>query len=310
MVRLDIVSGFLGAGKTTFIKKVINACITRHEKIVLIENEFGQINIDSELLKTQEMNIYELLHGCVCCTLKEEFFHTIKKILPQKPDRIIFEPSGIFIFNEIMDLLKDPDISSECCINSVTTIVDGQNFFKNNTSFAGFFDNQIANASTLLLSKTINLSDSEIKEITHELHKKNSQASLITKNWDEFLSHEIMLILDGNIKFALNNLLEDLPENNLAHIDHPKQDFESAGVRTSRMFEIKELEHILKQFSNSYFGNILRGKGIIKAKDTCLEFNYVNGQYQISKSSSSIATGMVSFIGLDLEKERIINIFS
>ncbi|MEL7563902.1 MAG: GTP-binding protein [Dehalobacterium sp.] len=310
MVRLDIVSGFLGAGKTTFIKKVINSCITRHEKIVLIENEFGQINIDSELLKLQEFPIYELLQGCVCCTLKEDFFHTIKEILPQKPDRIIFEPSGIFIFNEIMDLFKDPKISSNCCLNSVTTIVDGQNFIKNNHSFAGFFDNQIANASTLLLNKIQNLSDAEINQITQQLRQKNKEASIITKDWDEFLGHEIMLILDGNIKYALHNLFEDLPENNIQHIHHAKQGFESVGVRTSRIFDLKELDHILKQFSNSHFGNVLRGKGIIRTKDTCLEFNYVNGQYQISPSTSSIATSIASFIGIGLEKEKLLSMFN
>lgn len=309
MVRLDIVSGFLGAGKTTFIKKVIHACITRHEKIVLIENEFGQISIDSVLLQSQAYHIYELLQGCVCCTLKEEFFNTIKKILRQQPDRIIFEPSGIFIFDEIVDLFKDPEISSECCINSVTTIVDGQNFFSHNNSFTGFFDSQIASASTLILSKTQSMTDKEIQEITQELRRKNDIAAIITKNWDDFLNHEIMLFLDGNIKYALHNLLDDLPGNHLEHAHHAKQGFESVGVRTSRIFDITELEHILKQFSNLQFGNILRGKGIMKTKESCLEFSYVNGQYQIGKTSSP-STGIASFIGMGLEKEKLVAIFN
>lgn len=307
MVRLDIVSGFLGAGKTTFIKKVIKACLTRNEKIVLIENEFGQINIDSEFLKSPEFDIYELLQGCVCCTLKEDFFYTIKKILEQKPDRIIFEPSGIFIFNEVLDLFKDPKISSKCCINSVTTIIDAQNFFKNNNSFTSFFNNQIENASTLLLSKTQNLNDSRINKITDELRQKNNQSTIITKGWDEFLPHEIMLILDGNFKYALNDLFDNLPE--YKHDHHSDQGFESFGIRTPELFSLNELEDILEKFSDANYGNVIRGKGIIKAEDSCLEFNYVNGDYNISLSTADVPMGMISFIGLSLKKEKLLAMF-
>ncbi|ATW25549.1 CobW family GTP-binding protein [Candidatus Formimonas warabiya] len=307
MVRLDIVSGFLGAGKTTFIRKVMEACISRREKIVLVENEFGQVSIDSALLETEHVKIYELLQGCVCCTLKGDFFQTIKNILPQKPDRIIFEPSGIFIFNEIFDLLKDPEISSQCCINSVTTIVDGQHFFQQNKRFSPFFESQISHASTLVLSKTPSLSTKEIKEISDALRQQNDTASLVTKSWDDFLCHEIMLILDGNIKYALPNLLDEIPDCSTGH-GHHKHEFESVGVRTAKIFEIRELENILGQFPQAQFGNILRGKGIIKTPDHCVEFSYVNGQYHISQSKSTIA-GMASFIGMGLKKEKLLALF-
>ncbi|MEN3003878.1 GTP-binding protein [Dehalobacterium formicoaceticum] len=305
MVRLDIVSGFLGAGKTTFIKKIIEACIERREKIVLIENEYGQINVDGALLKDQDIEIHELLQGCVCCTLKEEFAFTLQKILQQKPDRIIFEPSGIFIFDEIFNLFKDPKIAEQCYINSVTTIVDAPNFHQNNNSFTRFFDNQIQHASTLVLSKTQNMAPAAIEEIVQLLKEKNNRAPCIAKEWGDISHQEMMLILDGNTKYALKNYLEEMSEDHHVHEPHV---FQSVGIRTGRIFEQTELEEILGQLSTAQYGKILRGKGIVNARENCWEFNIVNGAYQIDKISST-TSGIASFIGLDLKKEKLQSLF-
>lgn len=306
MVKLDIVSGFLGAGKTTFIKKILNTCAIAGEKVVLIENEFGDVGIDNEVLRVAGFDIYEISRGCVCCTLKEEFIFTLEQILSQKPDRIVFEPSGIFILSEIFDLFKSPEISETCCLNSVTTIVDGLNFIRHKDGFTFFFQNQIAKASSLVISKTQFLADKELDKIRNKLRKMNDSAEIISINWDDFSPEKIALLLDGNTKYAVNNLWGSTEgcthKHNLNHF------FESLGLSSLKSMDIKELEGILRQLSNYEFGKILRGKGIIKSGNKCFEFSYVEGKYSISETNSCLS-GIASFIGRSIQRDKLIAAF-
>ncbi|WP_066638717.1 CobW family GTP-binding protein [Desulfolucanica intricata] len=307
MVKLDIVSGFLGAGKTTLIKKILSACTTNKEKVILIENEFGQVSVDSEILRIEGFQIYELSRGCVCCTLRDDFIFTLKQILTQNPVRIIVEPSGIFILGEIFDLFKDPEISSKCYINSVTTVVDGVNYCHQKNSFSSFLENQIANASTLVISKTQFLEPSKIPEIVKELQQVNDTAAITSKNWSNLSVQEILLLLDGNTKYALNNIISS-PAAGFQHSRH-NHSFETLGLRTTRNIEKPELENILERFKRLEYGHILRGKGFIKANNTNLEFSYVDGKYNITKANSQIP-GMVSLIGTGLQRDKLIAAFT
>ena len=292
MVKFDIISGFLGSGKTTLIRKILNS-LDSNEKIVLIENEFGEVSVDREVLEIEGFEIYEISNGCVCCKLKGDFIFTLKQILTQKIDRIIFEPSGIFIIGEIFDLFKDPQISSECFINSVTTVVDAQNFSTHIQSYSGFFKSQICSASSLVVSKSQLLLAEEISQIELELRMLNETATILTKDWVELSNEELLSLVDQKTILMVNNI-----EHALSH------EFESMGLRTSRIIKLEQLESILKKCKNGEYGNILRGKGFIKSDNGFLEFHYVDGHYSIIESTG-VSTGIVSFIGKELQKEPL-----
>ncbi|MDA8226510.1 MAG: GTP-binding protein [Desulfitobacterium hafniense] len=295
MIKFDIVSGFLGAGKTTLIRQILKSL--RDEKVVIIENEYGDTSIDSEVLSVAGFEVYELSNGCVCCTLKEDFRFTLREILKQKVDRIIFEPSGIFVLGEIFELFKDLQISSRCSINSVTTVVDALNFFKHVNSYSGLFKNQIEKATSLVVSKTQFIDDEEVSKINEDLRRINHSASIITKYWEGLTDQDVLTLLNKRPEPFFNSM--PLPAGH---------DFESLGLRTTRIFELEQLKNILKICKNGDFGKILRGKGIVQAGNTTLEFNYVDGHYDITELTES-SFGGVSFIGRNLKEKELMAIF-
>ncbi|TGE35433.1 GTP-binding protein [Desulfosporosinus fructosivorans] len=291
MVKFDIISGFLGSGKTTLIKKILNSL--DGEKVVIIENEFGDVSVDSEVLQIEGFEIYEISNGCVCCKLKGDFIFTLKQILTQKVERIIFEPSGIFMIGEIYDLFKDPQISSECFINSVTTVVDAQNFSNHIQSYSGFYKSQICSASSLVVSKTQHMLVEEVSQIELELCILNETATILAKDWIDLSNEEVLGLVDKKTVLIAKD-----------SIHSRSHDFESIGLRTSRIFESEQLESILKKCKHGGYGKIIRGKGFIESNNCFLEFHYIDGYYSILESSG-LSTGIVSFIGRDLQKKLL-----
>lgn len=298
MVKFDIVSGFLGAGKTTLIRQILKSL--GKEKVVIIENEYGETQIDKEVLSVAGFKIYELTNGCVCCTLKEDFRLTLREILNQNVDRIIFEPSGIFVLSEIFELFKDLQISSRCTLNSVITVVDALNFFKHANSYSGFFANQIELASSLVVSKTQFVDKEEVKRINAELRRMNGTALIVDMDWEDISAYDLAHLLDRKPDRSL--------KKGPFQTDH---DFESLGLQTSRTFEVKDLEQLLDTLKNGHYGEVIRGKGIVHASEGegFLEFNYVDGHYEIEKLRES-TIGAVSFIGTSLQTEELKRIFT
>ncbi|SDI30969.1 CobW family GTP-binding protein [Desulfosporosinus hippei] len=296
MVKFDIVSGFLGAGKTTLVKKILHSLDTC-EKMVLIENDFGEINVDRELLEIEGFEVYELSNGCVCCKLKGDFLLTLKNLLSQKIDRIIFEPSGIFILEEIFDVFKDSEISGKCFINSLTTVVDVQNFSKNIQGYSEFFKNQIRHASSLVLSKVQFVNDYDLIHVENSLKSLNETAHLVTKDWAQLSTTDIKELINGSY-----NCVSNRPKQYLSH------NFDSLGLKTSKNLSLDQLKNILEKCKKGHFGALIRGKGIINSGSQYLEFNYVAGEYSIMEGSE-VAEGMVSFIGKGIAKEALASAF-
>lgn len=296
MVKFDIVSGFLGAGKTTLVKKILHSLDTC-EKIVLIENDFGEVNVDRELLEIEGFEVYELSNGCVCCKLKGDFLLILKNLLSQKIDRIIFEPSGIFILDEILDVFKDSEISNKCFINSVTTVIDVQNFSKNIQGYSEFFKNQIRHASSLVLSKVQFVNDHELVQVENSLKSLNETAHLVTKDWAQLSTLDIKELINGSSKCELNSSKQYLSHN-----------FDSLGLKTTKTISLDQLKSILEKCKNGDFGDLIRGKGIINSGTQYLEFNYVAGEYSIMEASE-VADGIVSFIGKGIAKEALASAF-
>ena len=185
MTNVDIISGFLGAGKTTFIKKLINE-VFKGEKIVLIENEFGEIGIDGGFLKDAGIEITEMNSGCICCSLVGDFSKSLKKVIEKfSPDRIIIEPSGVGKLSDVEKAILDVKDELDIVLDSKITVVDGKKAKMYMKNFGEFFNNQVESANVVVMSRTQDMKEEKIEECLELLKEHNKEANVITTPWDE-----------------------------------------------------------------------------------------------------------------------------
>mgnify|MGYP001114949150 CR=1 FL=1 len=178
MTKIDIISGFLGAGKTTFIKKMLEE-VFEGEKIVLIENEFGEIGIDGGFLKDSGIEISELNSGCICCSLVGDFGKNLREVMERfHPERILIEPSGVGKLSDVMKAVRDVAVHLDVELNSSVTVVDVKKCKMYMKNFGEFFNNQIENANTIILSRTQNLSQEKLEAIVNLLKEHNQKAAM------------------------------------------------------------------------------------------------------------------------------------
>lgn len=218
MTNIDIFSGFLGAGKTTLIRKLIEEAY-KGEKIVLIENEFGEIGIDGGFLKDAGIEINEMNSGCICCTLVGDFSKAIEKVIDEfKPDRILIEPSGVGKLSDVIlavKNLKDDRIH----LNSFTTIVDGRRYEMYAKNFGEFYNNQVEHANTVIISHAQELDAEQIDSAVNKIRELNQEAPVITTDWDELDGSIILKTMEEGS--TLEKALEKLAyEVNHADCDH------------------------------------------------------------------------------------------
>ena len=217
MTKVDIFSGFLGAGKTTLIKKLIAEAYSG-EKIVLIENEFGEIGIDGSFLKEAGIEITEMNSGCICCSLVGDFGEALKKVLIQfAPERIIIEPSGVGKLSDVISAVEKIH-SEELTLNSFTTVVDANKAKMYMKNFGEFFNNQVEHASAIVLSHTKNISDEKLDSVVKLLREHNNKAELITTDWDNLTGEQIMLAIEN--KSTLEEAIQKLAEEHHHHHHH------------------------------------------------------------------------------------------
>ncbi len=217
MTKIDIFSGFLGAGKTTLIKKLI-AEGYKGEKLVLIENEFGEIGIDGGFLKESGIEITEMNSGCICCSLVGDFGEALKKVLKEfSSDRILIEPSGVGKLSDVIGAVQSV-LSSEVVLNSATAVVDAAKCKMYMKNFGEFFGNQIENANCIVLSRTDIASEEKINEALALIKDKNSSAIVITTPLAQIGGEEILNAMEG--KDALSELLKETSEGCHSHEHH------------------------------------------------------------------------------------------
>ena len=185
MTKIDIISGFLGAGKTTLIKKLIEQAF-KGEKLVLIENEFGEIGIDGGFLKDAGVQITEMNSGCICCSLVGDFGTALKQVITDyTPDRIIIEPSGVGKLSDVIKAVKDVSVDLDVELDSYTTVADVSKVKIYMKNFGEFFNNQIESANTIILSRTQTTTQDKIEKAVAMIREKNDHATIITTPWDE-----------------------------------------------------------------------------------------------------------------------------
>ena len=218
MTKVDIISGFLGAGKTTLIKKLIQD-VFAGQKIVLIENEFGEIGIDGGFLKDAGINITEMNSGCICCSLVGDFGKALKEVTEKfSPDRIIIEPSGVGKLSDVRKAVEDAAEEAGLVLNALTTVADASKIKMYMKNFGAFYNNQIESAATVILSRTQKLSEEKQMKAAEMIREKNPNAVIVTTPWDELTGEQILHAMEGTDVLA-QMLMEEVHDHH-EHDEH------------------------------------------------------------------------------------------
>lgn len=341
-IKIDVISGFLGAGKTTLIKKLLEEKLFG-EKLVIIENEFGEIGIDGTLLKQSGIEIKELNSGCICCTLVGDFEKSIREVIEKfKPERIIIEPSGVGKLSEVVKACETPKLKEILQTNMLITVVDVFKYEVYLSNFGEFFENQIKNAKTIVLSRTQKAPQEKLESVVNSLQKLNGKANIVTTPWESLKAEQIISVAEEDVALSLKNQLVmaenivlrrnihsencncDNDENKHAHHhqagcgceshslhNHNADEvFEVWGVETPRKFDKNELRSMLKRLNESMtFGMVLRGKGILQTeKEGWIQFDFIPDEIQMGNAKVDYS-GRVCIIGKNLNKLELSRLF-
>ena len=312
MTKVDIISGFLGAGKTTFIKLLIEN-VFAGEKLVLIENEFGGIEIT-------EMN-----SGCICCTLVGDFSRALQKVIEEyHPDRVLIEPSGVGKLSDVARAVERVKKEAEIEIDGRITIVDGKKAKMYLENFGEFYRDQVAYADTIVMSRTQLMEAHKIEECVKVLREENKEAAIISTPWDKLSREAIEHALSSDSQLEGIFEEEECPvcghhhhgeechHGHHHHHEHHHADevFTSWGQETAHKYTEEELDFLLKALSETEgYGTILRAKGIIEMENgTWKQFDLVPQEYEVRESTADYA-GRLCVIGTDLNEEELMRLF-
>ena len=218
MTKIDIISGFLGAGKTTFIKKMLEEAFVG-EQIVLIENEFGEVGIDGGFLKDAGIEITEMNSGCICCSLVGDFATNLNEVITKyHPDRILIEPSGVGKLSDVMKSVIDIEKEQDVKLNALVTVVNAIKAKKQMKAFGEFFNNQIEHATTIVLSRSQNANAEQLEECVKMMQELNHDAAIITTAWDAIDGKQILNVMEGQDNLEMKVLAEHHAHHH--HHDH------------------------------------------------------------------------------------------
>ena len=340
MTKVDIFSGFLGAGKTTLIKKLIEEAY-KGEQVVLIENEFGEIGIDGGFLRDAGVEINEMNSGCICCSLVGDFGKALEKVLDQfHPDRILIEPSGVGKLSDIIQAVEDLDLD-HVKLNGFTTVVDAKKAKIYMKNFGEFYNNQVEHASSIILSHTAGMDEEKLEKVVELLREHNEHAVIITTDWDELDGKQILAAMErrDTIEEALHHLEEEQEHEHHHHghdhddhcccgHDHDHHDhehhhdhdheghhhadevFDSIGIETTKKFTQEKIREVLGAIEDQHkYGFVLRAKGIVAGEDgQWIHFDYVPGEPDVRNGSAEV-TGRICVIGTDIDEGKIRQLF-
>ena len=328
MTKIDIFSGFLGAGKTTLIKKLIKEAYAG-EKVVLIENEFGEIGIDGGFLQEAGINITEMNSGCICCSLVGDFSKALRRVSTQySPDRIIIEPSGVGKLSDVIKAVERAKLD-HATLNAFCTVVDASKCKMYMKNFGEFFNDQVENASCIILSHTDKAGEDKLALAVDLLKEKNATATLVTASWDVLDGKEILSAMEktNSLQADLDKLSHEVEHHE--HHDHECHDpncdchhhghehghhadevFTSWGRETTKKYTKQQIVEILQSFdSEEKFGVILRAKGIVAGESAWLHFDFVPGGIDVREGAPSV-TGRLCVIGCNLREDEIEKVFN
>ena len=311
-IEIDIFSGFFGAGKTTLIKKLIDENLY-NKKVVIIENEFGEIGIDGIFLEKYNIEVKEINAGCICCSTFNDFNNTLKGIIDSKEiERIIIEPSGVGKLSEIIQIVKNLESENDIYLNMIITVVDVTMYADYIDFFSEFYKDQIIYANTIVLSRTQNVNFEELENVVSKIRNLNKNANIVTTSWDKLSGDNIICAAGKDEKQELYNEVTfiKMPKSKVKmkinRLKLAENVFSSWGVKTPKIFSKEALNTILNNLRNEKsYGKVLRAKGIIQVDENhWVEFDYLPKQIEIRDSSPDY-TGRICVIGINLNKKNI-----
>ena len=343
MTKIDIFSGFLGAGKTTLIKKMISEAY-KGEKIVLIENEFGEIGIDGGFLQEAGINITEMNSGCICCSLVGDFGKALTQVIADyAPDRILIEPSGVGKLSDVIAAVKKVT-NEEVILGFTVAVVDAGKVKVYTRNFGEFYNNQVETAGTIILSRTDSIPQQKLDTAVTMLRERNPHATIVTTPWNELDGSQLLEAMEGKHSLAAD--MEELEhEHHHEHCscghdhhehhhdehcscghDHHQHDehcscghdhhhhhadevFTAWGVETARKFTVEQINTALEALESGDYGFVLRAKGIVPCADGgWIHFDYVPGEENVRMGAASV-TGKLCVIGSQLNESGVATVF-
>ena len=347
MAKIDIFSGFLGAGKTTLIKKLIDEAY-RGEKLVLIENEFGEISVDGGFLAEAGVEITEMSSGCICCSLVGDFAKALEQVKEQfRPDRILIEPSGVGKLSDVIRAVQDVG-DPELVPGSFTTVVDATRARMYMKNFGEFWCNQVENAGTIVLSRTQGMKEAKLRECVDMLRSHNATAVIVTTPWDELSGAQLREAMENadTLSAELERLAHEAAggheecccghehehehhhehdheccghdhehehehehEHHHHHHGHDADEvFTSWGAETAREYTEEEIASALAALDSLSCGQAVRAKGYVPAQGGWIYFDYVPGERNIRRGGAAV-TGRVCVIGAHLDEDGLKELF-
>ena len=345
MVKIDIISGFLGAGKTTLIKKLLKEAF-EGEQVVLIENEFGEIGIDGGFLKDAGIEIREMNSGCICCSLVGDFGASLKEVVEKyHPDRILIEPSGVGKLSDVIKAVQGVEEDVDIQLNSYTTVVDAKKCKMYMRNFGEFFDNQVQYAGAIIMSRTDIVDEKKAMESMELLRSINEKAAIITTPIEKLDGKKILEVMEHPVSLA-DELLKEEHEHHHHHDHdeecgcghdhdhehehhhdhdgecscghdhhhghhHADEVFTSWGVETPDKYDKETLSEILRKLSETDdYGDILRAKGMLPTPEgKWMFFDLVPEEYEIRDGEPEI-TGRICVIGAKLKEDALKELFN
>ena len=329
MTKIDIISGFLGAGKTTLIKKLLSEAF-KGEQVVLIENEFGEIGIDGGFLKESGIEIREMNSGCICCSLVGDFGKSLREVVDTyHPDRILIEPSGVGKLSDVIKAVQDVQGDIDAVLNSFSTVVDVTKCRIYRKNFGEFFNNQIEYAGAVILSRTDKAKPEKVEESVALLRELNSKAPFITTPIAQLPGEKILETMESG-KTLEEELLDEIicPEcghhhehgeccghGHHHHHDHEghhhaDEVFTSWGRETIHTYTKEQISDILRTLEEDHsYGNVLRAKGMVAGADgEWIYFDMVPGEHEV-RAGAPEYTGRICVIGAELTEEKLAELF-
>ena len=337
MTKIDIISGFLGAGKTTFIKKMLEEVFSG-EKVVLVENEYGEVGIDGGFLKDSGIEIKELNSGCICCSLVGDFNRSLNEVIETyHPDR--------GKLSDVMSSVKDMEKNHDVKLNALVTVANAMKATKQMKAFGEFFNNQIENATTVVLSRTQNMKEEKLELCVKEIQKLNPKAAIITTPWDSISGEQILKVIEQQDSL-MQEMMKEYEEHHHDHEhghhhdhnhdhehehhhdhdhdhgegctcgchdhDHHHADdvFTNWGITTPKTYSVEELTNILDKFDEAGVGTVLRAKGILSdGEGNWHNFDLVPGEFEINDTTPD-TIGRICVIGTTLDEDKLKELFN
>ena len=336
MTKITIFSGFLGAGKTTLIKKLIEEAY-QGEKLVLIENEFGEIGIDGGFLKEAGIEVTEMNSGCICCSLVGDFGKALEKVLDEyHPTRILIEPSGVGKLSDVINAVKN--LNADVELDAFVTVADVNKVRLYTKNFGEFYNNQIEHASAIVLSRTDGVDEARLQSAVALLRERNPKAPIVTTPWNQLTAAQLLDAMEQRDGLKVE-MLEQVRHDHEHHHEHGEhcgcghdhehhhehgehcgcghdhghhhadEVFTSWGLETANRYTMEEIRTKLEAMDSGDYGAVLRAKGIVPSEDgTWIHFDYVPGEADV-RTGGADYTGRLCVIGSQLNEAALAKLF-